>query len=153
MCYNGIAFPMRGDRATLGSDPSTSPGSRRQYREVLPHFVLPSRKPKALNPGGRGRAPGIRILGNPSGQRITACIQILFIFYRRQLFKFPLVPVVVVVIHPVINRRTHLFEGMKFGQYTDNLILHMSEETFLRGIVPAVSAPGHRLHEFSIFQL
>ena len=73
-------------------------------------------------------------------------------FIRRQLGKMPLVTLIVVIIHIVINDDLNLSKLSTFRKFRQDVILHMTEEAFLRSVVPAVSSAGHGLAEFFIIK-
>lgn len=60
-------------------------------------------------------------------------------FIRRQLGKMPLIPPIVVIIDIVINDDLNIRKRSTFGKFWFDMVFHVSEETFLRGIVPAVA--------------
>lgn len=72
---------------------------------------------------------------------------------QRELFQIPLVAIFVVVVHPIGDNSLNLLIGGTSSNQRGNLILHVTEEALLRRVIPAVSLPGHRLHEGSILEL
>lgn len=72
---------------------------------------------------------------------------------QRELFRIPLVAIFVVVVHLIGDNSLNLLIGVTPGNQSGNLILHVTEEALLRCVIPAVSLPGHRLHEGSILEL
>ena len=77
--------------------------------------------------------------------------KILPVFHRCLPPQPPLASVVVVVVHIVADFLLHPFVQSAFLQM--HLILCMSEEGFLRCIVPAVSASRHRLDDIMLRQV
>ena len=75
---------------------------------------------------------------------------VAIILLRRKLLQLPLVAVVIVVIHPVIHDRSDPFATLAVGDKVSDLILHVTEETLLRRIVPTVALSGHGLDEGGI---
>ena len=63
-----------------------------------------------------------------------------------------LVTLIVVIIHIVINDDLNLSKLSTFRKSRQDVILHMTEEAFLRSVVPAVSSAGHGLAEFFIIK-
>ena len=92
---------------------------------------------KALNLGVRGRAPAWR-RANP-GKRVLASFTVPVVFRGSQLCQFPLIPLIVVVIHIVINNRDYFLECSAVLQV--NFIFHVTKEAFLRSVVPTVGFP------------
>ena len=137
-----ICFPVTEDSATLRSDMSAVPGFPKAVIEALP-FLLPSRKLKAINLGVRGSAPGTKIFRFPLFKRIYYGLKEFVILSRRQLFKFSLVTVIVVIVHPVIYDSNYLFICFALLYQVRDFVFHMAEEAFLRRIVPAVSFARH----------
>ena len=95
--------------------------------------------------GWRGR--GIRDI-----QRILPGSNKIIEFIRRQLGKMPLVTLIVVIIHIVINDDLNLSKLSTFRKFRHDVVLHMIEEAFLRSVVSAVSSAGHGLAEFFIIK-
>ena len=61
-----------------------------------------------------------------------------------------LIAVVIVIVDPVINDRFDLIESLAARQV--DFIFHMTEETLLRSIIPAVASAGHRLPQTAVFE-
>lgn len=83
-----------------------------------------------------------------AAQRIYTGSNVLVILVWRQLCKLPLVSVIIIVIHPVINDGFYLREVCTFWQIY--LIFHVTEETFLRHIIPTISFTQHRLTKLRV---
>ena len=91
-------------------------------------------------------------LSVPSGaklKRVNAGCQVAVI----QLQQVPLVAVVVVIVHLVVDNFLDAPKGAAAGHSIPDFIFHVSEETFLGRIVPAISLPGHGLQKFTVPQL
>ena len=111
---------------------------------------------KAKNLGGPGAEPPAWLPTSVLGvyrQRVDAGKEILVVFPGGQLQEVPLSTVVVVVVHPVIDAGKNVLKGEALGDKTGDLVLHVAEEAFLWGVIPAVAAAGHGLDEFCILQL
>ena len=78
-------------------------------------------------------------------KRILASRYELVVLVRGKLAQPPLVLVVIVIIHVVIDSSLDFRELSSTGQFVLDKILHVPEKALLRGIVPTVTAPGHRL--------
>ena len=140
-------FTAREDRATLRSDPSARAGLREAVCMSMLPFYHCLQETKALNLGIRGRAPGVPVFRDARFQRIYASLTVTVILPWREFLQIPLVTIFIVVIYPVSDNGLNLLIGGTPGNQRGNLILHVTEEAFLRRIVPAVSFPRHRLHE------
>lgn len=71
------------------------------------------------------------------------------IFVGRELCQIPLIPLVVVIRHIIVNDRLYLIKRGIARQV--NQIFHMPEEALLWRIVPAVSFAGHRAAKLVVF--
>ena len=90
----------REDRATLRSDPSVRSAGEAVYRKMrcLFYTAFPQQSDKPRGFGGRApKSSGSLCDGIDSGY----CVLIEFL--RREFCQIPLVSVVVVVIHPVVD--------------------------------------------------
>lgn len=85
-------------------------------------------------------------------QRILPGSNKVIEFIRRQLCKMPLISPIVVIIHIVINDGLDFSKLCTFCKFRHDVVFHMAEEAFLRGVVPAVSPAGHRLAEFFVIK-
>lgn len=85
-------------------------------------------------------------------QRILPSSNKFVEFIRRQLGKMPLVTLIIVIIHIVINDDLNLSKLSTFRKFRHDVVLHMTEEAFLRSVVPAVSSAGDGLAEFFIIK-
>ena len=100
--------------------------------------------------------PSWNKLSVPSGaklKRVNAGCQVAVILPWRQLQQVPLVAVVVVIVHLVVDNFLDAPKGAAAGHSIPDFIFHVSEETFLGRIVPAISLPGHGLQKFTVPQL
>lgn len=65
------------------------------------------------------------------------------VLYRSHLFTSPLISVVIVITYVSID---FLLESLEAGTAkVVNIVLEMTEEGFLRGIIPTVTSSGHGL--------
>ena len=64
----------------------------------------------------------------------------------------PLITPIVVIIHIVINYDLNLSKLGTFRKFLHDVVFNMSEEAFLRSVVPTVSPVGHGLAEFFIIK-
>ena len=80
---------------------------------------------------------------------VLTCGDITVKFIGRQLCQIPPATVIVVVIHPTVNGGLRGLKGCPSRDFTRQLVFHMSEETLLRRIVPAVSLTGHGSPQFA----
>ena len=53
-------------------------------------------------------------------------------------------------LRAVLDAGEDVVEGITHGNEVGDVVLHMSEKGLLRGIIPAVTAPGHRLDKFCV---
>ena len=106
-------------------------------------FVL-----KALNLGVRGRAPGWDC--KKYWQRVNPRLEVLVVLLGSQLEQISLTTIVVIIIHPIVDAGEDIVEGITHGDEVSNFVLHMPEKALLRGIIPAVTAPGHGLDKFCV---
>ena len=93
--------------------------------------VLPKSRTKSFDP-----------LRQHSGGVLT-CGDVLVKFVWGQLRQVPLAAVLVVIIHPAVNRGIRVCKGCPTWNLTSQLVLHVSEEALLRSVVPAVAPAGH----------
>ena len=75
------------------------------------------------------------------------------ILLRRELLQIPLVAVLVVVVHRIVDDRSDLVIGIAVCDEFPDLVLHVTEKALPGCVVPAVSLPGHGLNERSIPEL
>ena len=101
-------------------------------------FVFDRKREKKLSVG----------IGWRDAERILASYEILIILRWGQTGEVPLVPFVVVIVGPGTEGLIDLCKAGAAGQI--DLILHVSEEALLRGIVPAVGPTGHGLAELGV---
>ena len=78
---------------------------------------------------------------------------VLVILLRRELVQIPLVAVLVVVVHPIVDDRSDLVVGIAVCDEFPDLVLHVTKKALLGCVVPAVALPGHGLNERSIPEL
>ena len=60
-----------------------------------------------------------------------------------------MITLIVVIVDPIIYDVLYFAEVSAVADI--NLIFHMSEETLLRSIIPAIGSSGHRLPEIAVF--
>lgn len=87
------------------------------------------------------------------GQGVHSGSPIPVVLTGGQLLEVPLVPVVIVVVEPVINQVVYLRVGIEFPDEPLYVVFHMTEERFLRRVIPAVALPRHGLEKVLVFQL
>ena len=75
---------------------------------------------------------------------------LLVVFLGSQLEQIPLTTIVVIIIHPIVDAGEDVVEGITHGNEVSDVVLHMSEKGLLQGIIPAITAPGHRLDKFCV---
>lgn len=106
-----------------------------------------------MGSGGRGPAvkgkskesfPG-RALCSLFLQRTDTCLTVFVILIWRKLCQMPLIPLTVVIADLFIEQLSDLLEGGASLHLIADLILHMTKETLLRCVIPAVPSSGHRL--------
>ena len=78
-------------------------------------------------------------------QWIYACGYEFIEFIRWELCQLPLIALSIIVIHIIVNNHLHLAVFRTWVQPFFDVILHMSEKTFLWCIIPTVSFVRHRL--------
>lgn len=64
-----------------------------------------------------------------------------------KVWQAAIAPVIIVIVHVVINDRFGFLEGAAGRDFVADFIFHVAEKALLRGIVPAVATAGHGLAE------
>lgn len=82
--------------------------------------------------------------------RILSSYVKLVEFIRRQFCQIPLITFIVVVINIIIYKVFHLRKICAVFNLAANVVFHVTEETFLRCIIPAVSFARHGLAQFFV---
>ena len=76
----------------------------------------------------------------------------LIIFIGGKFGKFPLITLVIIVIHICVNEGLRLFIAFAGFRLSADMILHMTEETFPRRVIPTVSPSGHGLAQIFLLK-
>lgn len=99
----------------------------------------------AINPGIQGAEPPVSAFLK-NRKQILAGQKILVLFTGSRLEQIPLTAIIVVIVHPVGNLGFHIFKSSEFYNDSDDFLLHMAEETFLRCDIPTVASSGYGLY-------
>ena len=86
------------------------------------------------------RLKGDSFTGTFTNQRLE---RILEYFQLSSQIRCPLISVIIIIIHPVINNSMYLFVCCTFLYPFSYMIFHSTIEAFLRRIIPAVTFSGH----------
>ena len=76
----------------------------------------------------------------------------LIIFIGGKFGKLPLITLVIIVIHICVNEGLRLFIAFAGFRLSADMILHMTEETFPRRVIPTVSPSGHGLAQIFVLK-